>query len=104
MTKGERLLAEQQQIEHDRRVADLLGLDLVIMDATWQVRNDRSVYIYREISDSNHEQLWFVFNDQGLYYSFFTDLQYLMMYIENGDASDRWCCLDNAQMREIDGD
>ena len=86
--------------EEELQARKFIEKDLLLLDSSYQPRADRSVYIYMDAADRC--QLWFVFNDQGLYYSIFDELDGLMDYIIDGDAVKRCFCITDKDMEEID--
>ena len=86
--------------EEEMQARNFVEKVLILLDSSYQPRSDRSVYVYMDAAD--RFQLWYVFNDQGLYFSVFDDLDGLMDYIIDRDTSKRCFSLTEKDMEEID--
>ena len=106
-TKDDRMLREAEELAEQKKKADFLSKTIELLDSSFQVRADRSIYVYLErgMEDGTADKLWYVFNDGCVYYSIYEDLHSLMLYINEGncDEGNRYLDLTEEEFEIVEG-
>jgi len=107
MDKDDRAALDSEVIEEQRKKADFLNKELILMDTTFQPDVDLSLYVCQEVDierEYNGERgnLWYILNHMGNHYSIFETLEDAMNYIDNGDMDDRYLELSKEDIDKMD--